>query len=59
MEDLLGAVGAPAAATGHTQTQMEFDQRTGAPAHCVADLAFGDAVAKANVHGWAMDEARM
>jgi hypothetical protein len=30
---------------------MEFAQRTGAAAHRVADLAFGNTVAEANVHG--------
>jgi len=59
VEDLLGAVCAPAAATRDSQTRMEFAQRTRAAAHRVADLAFGDAVAEANVHGWAADGRRV
>jgi hypothetical protein len=58
VEDLLGAVRTPAAATRHTQTQMEFAQRTGTAAHRVADLAFGNTIAEANVHGWTMNDER-
>jgi hypothetical protein len=58
VEDLLSAVGTPAAATRHTQTQMEFAQGAGTFAYRVADLAFGNTVAEANVHGWFVDEDR-
>ena len=56
MEDLLGAIGAPAAATRHTQKLMKFAQRTRATAHRVADLVFGNAVAEANEHEWALED---
>ncbi len=55
VEDLLCAIGTLAAAARHTKTQMEFAQRTGTLAHRVADLAFGNAVAEANVHGLFVD----
>jgi len=58
VEDLLSAIGALAAAARHTKTHMEFAQRTGAAANRVADLAFGNAVAEANVHGSFVDEDR-
>ena len=55
MEHPLGAIGALAATARQTQTQMEFAQRTRAAAHRIADLVFGNAVAEANEHGWAVD----
>jgi len=51
VKDLLGAIGATATATRHSQTPMKFAQRTRAVAYRVADLPFSDAVAEANVHG--------
>jgi hypothetical protein len=37
---------------------MEFAQGAGTFAYRVADLAFGNTVAEANVHGWFVDEDR-
>ena len=57
MKDLLGAIGATAAATRHPQAAMKFAQGTGATAYRVADLPFGYTVAEANVHGWVGPES--
>lgn len=50
MNDLLRAVGTFTAACRDTKISPQFAQRSNAVGDRSADLAFGDAVADANVH---------
>ena len=48
---LLGTVGTFAATTGYSQAQPKFTQGMCTIAYRFANLAFGNSIAEANVHG--------
>jgi hypothetical protein len=48
---LLGTIGTFAATTGHPQAQPKFTQGMRTIAYRFANLAFGNSITEANVHG--------